>query len=430
MTLLDRLLEKRSIENPAVNINWQALADILGGSASISGKVVNPSSAMQLTAVYACVTLISETIGSLPLILYQRQERGKSRAINHSLYQVLHDAPNSEQTSVEFRSLVMAHVLLYGHGYAEVVRNGAGQVKELWPIAPWLVTEGRNSRNELVYTVRLPKKIEQNLSGSRVLHIQAPLGLSPIAQAREALGLTMASEEYGARWFANDSTPGGILEHPGQLSSDAQERIKKQVEDQTRSLTNKHRMMILEEGMKWSKIGVSPEDSQMLETRKFQVSEIARIFRVPPHMIGDVEKSTSWGTGIEQQNIGFITYSLRSWMVRWEQGIDTTLLTKEERKEYFAEFLVDGLLRGDAKTRYSNYSIGRQNGWLSGNDIRELENMNPVDGLDAYLVNGNMIPVDQAGKTPAPLQVDPGEGSEGEDTPPEDGSDEENPDET
>jgi len=154
--------------------------------------------------------------------------------------------------------------------------------------------------------------------------------------------------------------------------------------------------------MKWHQIGISPEDSQMLETRKFQVGEIARIFRVPPHMIGDVEKSTSWGTGIEQQNIGFITYSLRSWMVRWEQAIHQTLLSADERKDYFAEHLVDGLLRGDAQTRYKNYQIARQNGWLSGNDIRVLENMDPVDGLDAYLVNGNMIPVDQAGQRTEP----------------------------
>ncbi len=404
MSILTRMIEPRTtVEDPNVPINWQALADILSsGSASITGRAVNPSTAMQLTAVYACVTLISETIGSLPLILYRRMERGKTRAVTHTLYSVLHDWPNDEQTSVDFRSLVMAHVLLYGHGYAEVVRNGAGQVKELWPIPPWLVTESRNSRNDLVYVVRLPEKGAQNLSASRVLHVQAPLGLSPIAQAREALGLTMASEEYGARFFANDSTPGGIVEHPGNLSPEAQERIKTQIEQQTQGLSKKHRLMILEEGMKWHQIGISPEDSQMLETRKFQVGEIARIFRVPPHMIGDVEKSTSWGTGIEQQNIGFITYSLRSWMVRWEQAIHQTLLSADERKDYFAEHLVDGLLRGDAQTRYKNYQIARQNGWLSGNDIRVLENMDPVDGLDAYLVNGNMIPVDQAGQRTEP----------------------------
>jgi HK97 family phage portal protein len=397
MSILTRLIEPRAtLENPATPLSWQNLADALGLTTAVTGKAVTPSTALQLTAVYACITLISETMGSLPLILYKRLQRGKDRAVDHPLYTVLHDLPNPEITSIDFRSLVQAHILLYGHGYAELIRNGAGNIKQLWPIPPWLVTSDHNARNELVYTVAIPGENPKKLSASRVLHIPAPLGLSPISQAREALGLTMAAEEYGSRFFVNDSTPGGIVEHPGQLSESAQTRLKKQIEDQTRGLTNKHRLMILEEGMKWTQIGLPPEDSQFLETRKFQVSEIARIFHVPPHMIGDVEKSTSWGTGIEQQNIGFITYTLTSWMERWEQEISRTLLTKEERQIYFAEHLVDGLLRGDAKTRYQNYQIARQNGWLNGNEIRELENMNPADGLDEYLVNGNMVPADPA----------------------------------
>lgn len=402
MTFLDKLIEQRaSLERPTTPLTWQALADLFNGATSAAGKAVSPSTAMQVTAVYACVTLLSETFGSLPALVYRRLERGKERASNHSLYPVVHDLPNPECTSIDFRSTLMAHVLLYGHGYAEVVRNGAGQVKQLWPIPAWRVSAVRNSRDELVYEIRLPDGAPQHMRMDRVLHIQAPLGLSPIAQAREALGLTMAAEEYGARFFSNNSTPGGMIEHPGQLSLDAQNRLKTQIESQTRGLSNAHRLLFLEEGMKWHQVGLNPQDSQFLETRKFQVGEIARLFRVPPHMIGDVEKSTSWGTGIEQQNLGFITYSLRSWLVRWEQEMNKTLLTEAERRQYFVEFLVDGLLRGDAKTRYSNYHTARQDGWLSGNDIRELENMNPAPGLDGYLVNGNMIPVDQAGKQPA-----------------------------
>jgi HK97 family phage portal protein len=302
---------------------------------------------------------------------------------------------------------MMAHILLWGHCYAEISRNGAGEVKALWPITPTRVRPFRNKRNDLMYQVNLSETptasmpaTVQNLSADRVLHVSGVLGLSPIGQAREALGLTMAAEEYGARFFSNDSTPGGVLEHPGQLSGDAQIRLRNQIEAQTRGLSNKHRMMVLEEGMKWTQMGLPPEDSQFLETRKFQVGEIARIFRVPPHMIGDVDRSTSWGSGIEQQTIGFIIYSVRSWLVRWEQEENKTLLSEDERKNYFVEYLVDGLLRGDIQSRYQAYSIARQNGWMNGNEIRELENQNPAKGLDIYLVNGNMTPVDKAGAQP------------------------------
>src|SRR4030042_1169722 len=415
MTYLMKLLERRSLEADTP-INGTTLLSILGGTPGVTGKVVNPSTAMQLTAVYACVSLLSETFASLPAILYRRLDQGKERAIEHPLYSVLHDIANPEQTSADFRSTMMAHILLWGHCYAEISRNGAGAVKALWPITPTRVRPFRNSRNALMYQITLPNdpssgagSSTQNLSADRVLHVSGLLGLSPIGQAREALGLTMAAEEYGARFFSNDSTPGGVLEHPGQLSPEAQERLRTTVENQTRGLSNKHRLMILEEGMKWTAIGLPPEDSQFLETRKFQVSEIARIFRVPPHMIGDVERSTSWGTGIEQQNIGFVVYSLRSWLVRWEQEGNNTRLSEEERKNYFVEYLVDGLLRGDITSRYRAYSIARQNGWMNGNEIRDLENQNQAKGLDTYLVNGNMTPVDKAGTqppTPAAKPID------------------------
>lgn len=398
MTYLMQLLEQRALEADTP-INGTTLLSILGGTPAVTGKVVNQSTAMQLTAVFACVSLLSETFASLPAILYRRLDRGKERAIDHPLYSVLHDIANPEQTSADFRSTMMAHILLWGHCYAEISRNGAGDVKALWPITPTRVRPFRNSRNALMYQVNLSENpssslpaTTQNLSADRVLHVSGVLGLSPIGQAREALGLTMAAEEYGARFFSNDSTPGGVLEHPGQLSGDAQLRLRDQIETQTRGLSNKHRMMVLEEGMKWTGIGLPPEDSQFLETRKFQVGEIARIFRVPPHMIGDVDRSTSWGTGIEQQNIGFVVYSVRSWLVRWEQEENKTLLSEEERKNYFIEYLVDGLLRGDIASRYAAYSIARQNGWMNGNEIRELENQNPVPGLDEYLVNTAMAP--------------------------------------
>lgn len=404
MSILSWLFERRSLEDPRVPISSPAVLELFGIKPTASSRNVTPESSMQATAVFACVSLLSETIGSLPLMVYERLEWGKQRASEHPLYSVLHDEPNPEQSSVDFRATMMAFILLYGNSYAEIVRDGAGNVKQLWPLTPTRVQVVRNDAGKPFYQIRLSEKEIAMLKPENVLHVRNILGLSPIQQAREALGLSLAAEEYGARFFANDSRPGGILEHPGNLSPEAQARLKASFEASNRGLENRHRVAILEEGMKWHQMGMSPEDSQFLETRKFQTNEIARIFRVPPHMIGDVSGSTSWGTGIEQQTMGFVTYSLRSWLVRWEQEINRKLLTAEERKQYFAEFLVDGLLRGDIKTRYDAYAIARQNGWLNGNEIRRLENMNPVDGLDEYLVNGNMIPASLAAGKEMPAE--------------------------
>ncbi len=397
MTILDRLFESRSLERPTTPLNFDNLSAVLGGSLSATGKVVTTTNALQLVAVYACIRLLSETFGSLPAILYKRLSEGKERATNHPLYFVLHDVANPEMTSFELRSTMMAHVLLWGHTYAEISRDAAGNVKSLWPLTPNRVTPYRNSRNELVYQINLPDKTVANLSARRILHVSAMLGLSPIGQAKEALGLTMSAEEYGARFFANDSRPGGVLEHPGHLSKEAAERLRTSFESYHAGLANRHRVAVLEEGLKWQQIGLDPGDSQFLETRKFQVSEIARLYGVPPHMIGDTEKSTSWGTGIEQQNIGFVTYSLRSWLTRWEQEINKTLLTQDERKNYFMEFLVDGLLRGDYKTRQEGLAIQRQNGIINTDEWREKENMNPLPNGKGkvYLLNAAMKTIDQ-----------------------------------
>src|SRR3990172_3856239 len=301
MTYLTQLLERRSLERPTTPITMSALADILGGSPSVTGKVVNPSTALQLVAVYACIRLISETFATLPAHVYRRLARGKERFPEHALYQVIHNIANPEQTSVEYRETCQAHILMWGKSYSEISRNGAGEIKALWPIIPTRVTEGRNARNELVYQVTLPDGKPQTLAARRILKVSGFLDLSPISQAREALGLTMAAEEYGARFFSNDSRPGGLLEHPGQLSPEAQERLRTQYESTSGGLANKHRVAILEEGMKWQQVGLAPEDSQFLETRKFQINEIARLFRVPPHMIADLERATF--SNIEHKSI-------------------------------------------------------------------------------------------------------------------------------
>ncbi|OHE63859.1 MAG: phage portal protein [Treponema sp. GWC1_61_84] len=363
-----------------------------------SGVNVTEESAMRVTAVFACVRIISWTLASLPLHLYRRvKPRGKERAPDHKLYRLLHDRPNPEQTSFQFRSLLAAHQCLWGNGYAEIEFDQFGEPVALWPIPAWLCTPCRTSeKRELFYEIRLTDGTQKKLPPYRVWHVMGisldgMKGLSPIGMAREAIGLSMAAETFGASFFGNGLNPGGIAEHPNKLSEEAHKRLKESLNEKYEGLGKAHRLMLLEEGMKFTKVGIAPEEAQFLETRKFQVADIARLYGVPPHMIGDTEKSTSWGTGIEQQGIGFVVYSMRPYLVSWEQETSSKLLSAEDQIEYFPEFAVDGLLRGDIKSRYASYAVGRQWGWLSVNDVRELENMNPVDGGDRYITPLNMI---------------------------------------
>jgi HK97 family phage portal protein len=239
------------------------------------------------------------------------------------------------------------------------------------------------------------------LQPSDVLHIpglgfDGLVGYSPIAMAKNAIGMAIACEEYGAKFFANGAAPGGVLEHPGTIKDPA--RVRESWQSTFGGSGNANKIAVLEEGMKYTPIGISPEQAQFLETRKFQINEIARIFRVPPHMVGDLEKSSF--SNIEQQSLEFVKYTLDPWIVRWEQSIMRSLLLQSEKKEYFVKFNLEGLLRGDYQSRMNGYAIARQNGWMSANDIRELENQDRIpaeEGGDLYLINGNMLPMANAG---------------------------------
>jgi HK97 family phage portal protein len=368
-----------------------------------TGLAVSPETALQMTAVLACVRVLSETIASLPLVLYHRLERGKERAIDHYLYPILHDQANPEMTSFEFREVSMSHVATWGNSYAEIELDGAGRVGALWPLRPDRMSVGRvgtGSQSELVYKYQLPQSVggqPKVLRSYQVLHIR---GLSPdgivgyslIHLARQAVGLGLALEEFGARYFGNGADPGTVLQHPGTLSDDAWKHLHESWDESHQGLERSHRFAILEEGMTIDKIGIPPEDSQFIESRKFQLAEVARIFRVPPHLIGDLTNATF--SNIEHQGIEFVVHTIRPWCVRWEQRIHKALLAPEEAKAFYPEFLVDGLLRGDMAARYASYSVGRNGGWLSANDIRELENQNPIEGGDEYLIPLNMIPAD------------------------------------
>ena len=397
----------RARDKPVNSTNGSGYRFFLGGSTA--GKAVTEHSAMQMTAVYACVRILSEAIAGLPLHLYRyNDDGGKEKALEHPLYLLLHDEPIPEMSSFVFRETLMTHLLLWGNAYAQIIRNGKGEVVALYPLMPNRMTVDRDSQGKLYYSYQMSNSDAPTMTGgtvilkpSDVLHVpglgfDGLVGYSPIAMAKNAIGLAIATEEFGAKFFANGATPGGLLEYPGTVKDP--DRVRESWNKGFSGSQNAGKVAILEEGMKYTPISIAPEQAQFLETRKFQINEIARIFRVPPHMVGDLEKSSF--SNIEQQSLEFVKYTLDPWVVRWEQSIQRTLLTAEEKKQYFVKFNLEGLLRGDYQSRMNGYATARQNGWMSANDIRELENLDRIpssDGGDLYLINGNMLPLEHAG---------------------------------
>ena len=397
----------RSRDKPQNRTTGSAYSFFFGGSSA--GKRVNERSAMQMTAVYSCVRILAEAVAGLPLHLYRyKEDGGKEKAIDHPLYLLLHDEPNPEMSSFVFRETLMTHLLLWGNAYAQIIRNGKGEVIALYPLMPDRMTVDRDSKGQLYYEYTVSMDDAPTVKGSLVrlhpsdvLHIpglgfDGLVGYSPIAMAKNAIGMAIACEEYGAKFFANGAAPGGVLEHPGTIKDP--QRVRESWQSTFGGSGNANKIAVLEEGMKYTPIGISPEQAQFLETRKFQINEIARIFRVPPHMVGDLEKSSF--SNIEQQSLEFVKYTLEPWLVRWEQSIQRTLFSADEKKRYFVRFNVEGLLRGDYASRMNGYAVGRQNGWMSANDIRELENLDRIpaeEGGDLYLINGNMTKLKDAG---------------------------------
>ena len=375
---------------------------------STSGKQVTERSAMQMTAVYACVRILAEAIAGLPVHLYRYTENGgKEKAIDHPLYTILHDEPNPEMSSFVFRETLMTHLLLWGNAYAQIIRNGKGEIVALYPLMPNKMTVDRDEHGQLYYSYQrsndeaIPESGKVILKPSDVLHIpglgfDGLVGYSPIAMAKNAIGMAIACEEYGAKFYANGASPGGVLEHPGTIKDP--QKVREAWQSQFGGSQNSGKVAVLEEGMKYTPISISPNEAQFLETRKFQINEIARIFRVPPHMVGDLEKSSF--SNIEQMSLEFVKYTLDPWVIRWEQALTRTLLTPDEKATYFIKYNVEGLLRGDYQSRMNGYATARQNGWMSANDIRELENLDRIpaeEGGDLYLINGNMLPMGSAG---------------------------------
>lgn len=375
-----------------------------------SGKPVNERTAMQTTAVYACVRILAEAVASLPLHVYEYQDDGGKKLVHdHPLYYLLHDEPNPEMTSFVFRETLMSHLLIWGNAYAQIIRDGAGRVLGLYPLLPDKMDVQRDDRGNIYYVYS--RNSDENpmfkeygdirLKAEDVLHIpglgfDGLIGYSPIAMTKNAVGMTLACEEYGASFFANGANPGGVLEHPGVLKDPS--KVRESWNSVYRGVNNAHKIAVLEEGMKYQQIGIPPEEAQFLETRKFQINEIARLYRIPPHMVGDLDKSSF--SNIEQQSLEFVKYTLDPWVIRWEQSLQRSLLLPGEKGKYFIKLNVDGLLRGDYQSRMNGYAVGRQNGWFSANDIREMENMNPIpdeQGGNLYLINGAMTKLEDAG---------------------------------
>ena len=397
----------KSRDKPQNSTAGSAYTFFMGGSTA--GKYVNERSAMQMTAVYSCVRILAEAVAGLPLHLYKYTESGgKEKAIDHPLYLLLHDEPNPEMSSFVFRETLMTHLLLWGNAYAQIIRNGKNEVIALYPLMPNKMSVDRDEHGQLYYTYQRSNEEAPTMKGSSVilkpsdvLHIpglgfDGLVGYSPIAMAKNAIGMAIACEEFGAKFFANGAAPSGVLEHPGTIKDPS--RVRDAWQSQFGGASNSGKVAVLEEGMKYTPISISPEQAQFLETRKFQINEIARIFRVPPHMVGDLEKSSF--SNIEQQSLEFVKYTLDPWIIRWEQSMARVLLSLDEKKEYFIKFNLEGLLRGDYQSRMNGYSIARQNGWMSANDIRELENLDRIpaeQGGDLYLINGSMLPLGSAG---------------------------------
>ena len=394
-------------DKPQDSYSGSALSFLFGRTTS--GKAVNERTAMQTTAVYSCVRILAEAVASLPLHIYRYSDTSKDRVPEHPLYTILHDEPNVDMTSFVFRETMMSHLLVYGNAYSQIIRDGAGRVLGLYPLLPDKMEVDRLENGELVYYYSRYSEENPNfrdmgriaLRQQDVLHIpglgfDGLVGYSPIAMAKNAVGMTLACEEYGASFFANGANPGGVLEHPGVLKDPG--KVRESWNSVYRGSGNAHKIAVLEEGMKYQQIGIPPEEAQFLETRKFQINEIARLYRIPPHMVGDLEKSSF--SNIEQQSLEFVKYTLDPWVIRWEQSLQKALLLPEEKKEYFIKLNVDGLLRGDYQSRMSGYATARQNGWMSANDIRELEDLNPIpeeEGGGLYLINGNMTKLKDAG---------------------------------
>lgn len=381
------------------------LSKFLGGRTdSHAGRNVTVDSALQVATVWACVRLLAEAISTLPLGVYQRNEKGqKTAAREHPLFALLHDQPNADMTAAEFWECMMACVLLWGSAYARKEMSGR-RIIALTPLRPELMTVRRERNGDLSYTYADPTG-RQVMGEDDIFHIKGfsldgLVGMSPVAQARHTLGLAMATEEATSKLYSNGMRSSGVMESPTTLTApqraDADIWLKRFAEAQQAGRTP-----LVEAGFTFKPVSLSPADAQMLQTWSFAVEEICRWYSVPPFMVGHTEKSTSWGTGLEQQLIRFLTFSLRPYLTKIEQAVKKSLLQPAERATHYAEFNLEGLMRADSAGRAALYSVFAQNGLKTRNEMRAMENDPPLAGGDVLTVQSNLLPLDQLGTAQA-----------------------------
>ena len=360
-------------------------AQLLGGQPTKAGVSVNETSALALPTVYACIRVLAESVASLPLVLYEKSGRSRNPATSHPLYPLLHDSPGPDMTSFVWRELVMAHLSGWGNHYSLIVRTRGRKVAEIRPLHPML-TRPRLLAGQRVYDYTPAHGGAMvTLRQDEVLHVQGMsydgvMGWSPIRVHREAIAWGLATQEFSSQFFGNGAQVRGVLKHPGTVNDPA--KLREQWE-QAYGGENRQRVAVLSQGMEYQQVSISPDDAQFVQTRQLQVPEICRIFNVPPVLVQDFTRAT-WSNA-EHSDLAFVKHTLVPWLARIEASLNTSLLTEAERERLFFKFKVQGLLRGDNAGRAAFYQSGVMNGWLTRNEARELEDLDPLDGLDEPL---------------------------------------------
>lgn len=380
---------RSSPENPSTSLSNPAawLTGLFGTSKT--GVQVSEDNALTFSAVYAAVRIISETIASIPLNVYQADGETRVKAVGHPVQDLLAKAPNSVSSTFTFREAMASNLVLHGNAYAKIEMNAAGRPTALIPLNPMKV-EVKVVDGEKVYV--FDKKhtyLDYEMLHFVGLSFNGLTGKSPLSMAREAVAIGLAAQEYGARFYSNGANAGGVITAPGRLNTEVVKRLRESWNRAQSGNSNSHSTAILEEGMKYEKIGLDPEAAQFLQSRKFQVNEIARIFRIPPSYLADLDNSST-KANVEQQAIQFVRDCITPYVRRMEVELNRKLF-REDEPNLYAYFTMEGLMRGDQKARYEAYATARQWGWLSVNDIRDLENLNPVEGGDIYLQPLNMV---------------------------------------
>lgn len=372
---------------------------------------VTVNRALQISTAWACIRLLAETVGTLPCMLYQRDgEQGKTPARGSQLYTILHDNPNSDLTAVEYWERVVADLCTWGNHFSEIDRSAAGQIVSLTPLKPALVEVERSLEDgRIIYRYADPIGGFRDMPEESIFHVRGfgttdsdVLGLSPVSYARVSLNIAVSTDEVAANTYRNGMRPSGVVSTEKTLSPEQRAQEREWISKMAGGVKNSGGLLVFEAGYKYQQMSMNPVDAQMLENRAFNVEDICRWFRVPPYLVGHTEKSTSWGTGLEQQNIAFATYTLRPYLSRIESAVRKWLIRPAEQSKYVAEFNLEGLLRADSAGRAAHYSTALQNGWMNRNEVRAKENMGKIPGGDLYTAQSNLLSLERLGDIELP----------------------------